>query len=116
MVIPAPAAQPGTAATTGTGHVDQRREEPWNVLGEAADVRAPVLGARRTRCTSPPVQKLGAVADHSDGADLGRIGAVQRVGDEGQRVAVERAVAAPRDAQPQHPPLADDGVAHAPPR
>ena len=110
--MPAPAAQPGTAATTGTAHVAMAVTMPWNASASVADVRAAVLGARERPHIAARAEAR-ALADHQRGADLGRIGAVQRFGDQRQRLVVEGAVPPARHAQPQHPALADDRVTHA---
>ena len=55
--IPAPAAQPGTAATTGTAHVAMAVTMPWNASARSPTY-APRSSAAANAFTSPPVQKL----------------------------------------------------------
>ena len=80
--IPAPAAQPGTAATTGTAHVAMAVTMPWNA--SASRRRTRPGPRRRERLHVAARAEARAFADHQRGADLGRIGAVQRLGDERQ--------------------------------
>ena len=57
MDMPAPAAHPGTAATTGTGQATMAVTSSWNALAKPP-TNAPRSAAPAKARTSPPVQKL----------------------------------------------------------
>jgi len=58
MLMPAPAAQPCTAVTTGTGASVSASRKAWNPVA-AALTNSPTSSAAAKAWTSPPVQKLG---------------------------------------------------------
>ncbi len=58
MLIPAPAAQPCTAAITGTGQAASARAKVWNSPAIASTAGPTACPAAANAPTSPPVQKL----------------------------------------------------------
>ena len=83
------------------------------MAGETVDVGVPVLGGGE-RADVAAGAEVRAVADEQDRADR-LVERAQGVADDGQRLVVQRAVAAPRDPAAQDPALVAHGIAHRTP-